>query len=96
MTFREYLLIAICAWVACWSLAAFIAFGIDKRAARLGRRRVSEFRLHCLEIMGGWPGAFLGAVLLNHKIAKASYMLVLALIVMVWAAAAWLIWWSWG
>ena len=95
MNVREYVLIGVFAWVACWSLAAFIAFGVDKRAARLGRRRIPEVRLHMLELLGGWPGAFLGAILFRHKVAKAGFMLVMAIIIMAWCALAWLIYSSW-
>ncbi|GDY15003.1 hypothetical protein LBMAG53_38810 [Planctomycetota bacterium] len=71
------------------SLAASIAYAIDKRAARRGSPRTSEATLHALELFGGWPGAFLAQRLLHHKNAKLSYQIVFWLIVVlhliVWA-----------
>ena len=96
MDVRDYVIIGVATWMLAWSLAAFIAFGIDKRAARLGRRRIPEVRLHMLEFLGGWPGAFLGAVMFRHKIAKAGFMLVMALIILAWSAMGWLVFKSLG
>lgn len=52
------------------SLATFIVYFGDKRAARLGRARVSETTLHGLSLACGWPGALLAQQLLGHKFAK--------------------------
>ena len=72
----------------------FLAFGVDKRAAKLGNRRIPEARLHTMELAFGWPGAFLGRKLLRHKSVKTSYTIVFWLI---GAAhlAAWglIVWW---
>ena len=64
------------------SLAAFSAFGVDKRAAAAGKRRIPERVLHALEFAGGWPGALLGMVVWKHKRRKASYVVVTALAVL--------------
>jgi hypothetical protein len=40
------------------SLITFVAYALDKRAARLGRPRTPESTLHVPELLGGWPGAF--------------------------------------
>lgn len=58
------------------SLVTFGAYGLDKRAARLGRRRIPEARLHTLELLGGWPGALAGQSIFRHKRQKGRYMLV--------------------
>ena len=78
-------------WVLLSSLIAFVAHGRDKRAARRGRRRTPERTLHLLELIGGWPGALLAMTVFHHKIRKASYFLVTALIVLVWTAAGTLV-----
>lgn len=96
MDVPDYVLIIVLAWMCCWSLVSFIAFGVDKRAARHGNRRIPEMRLHLMELLGGWPGAFLGAILFRHKIAKASYMLVLAVIIIGWVVLAWVLFTSFG
>jgi len=66
---------------AVMSAVAFIFYALDKRAARLGRPRTSEVTLHLLELLGGWPGAFLAQRLIRHKNAKVSYQIVFWLIV---------------
>jgi len=58
------------------SLVTFIAYGADKRAASLDRRRTSEARLHLLALAFGWPGAFLARRLLRHKTRKQPFTLV--------------------
>lgn len=56
------------------SLAAFAAYAIDKSAAKAGRRRTPESRLHLLALIGGWPGALAGQRLLRHKSAKPAFL----------------------
>ncbi|UXH76382.1 DUF1294 domain-containing protein [Roseateles amylovorans] len=55
------------------SLATFIVYGLDKRAARLGHWRVKESTLHGLALLCGWPGALLAQQLLRHKSAKPRF-----------------------
>jgi uncharacterized membrane protein YsdA (DUF1294 family)/cold shock CspA family protein len=55
------------------SLATFIVYWGDKRAAQRGSWRVAEGTLHALALFGGWPGALLGQELLRHKCAKARF-----------------------
>lgn len=55
------------------SVLAFIAYAIDKSAARNGRWRTSERTLHLLGLAGGWPGALVARQLLRHKSSKASF-----------------------
>ena len=52
------------------SLIAFIAYAIDKSAARRGAWRIKEGTLHILGLMGGWPGALLAQQTLRHKSKK--------------------------
>lgn len=72
------------------SLAALALYGWDKRAARLGHRRIPEARLHWVELAGGWPGALVGMWLFRHKRRKVSFWSVTALI-----AAAHVALWAW-
>jgi uncharacterized membrane protein YsdA (DUF1294 family)/cold shock CspA family protein len=55
------------------SLATFIVYAGDKRAARLGQWRVAEATLHGLALACGWPGALLAQHLLRHKTDKAVF-----------------------
>src|SRR2546423_1312045 len=49
------------------SLVTFIAYGLDKRAARAGRGRTRERTLHVMELLGGWPGALAAQRVFRHK-----------------------------
>ena len=55
------------------SLGCFIAYAIDKAAARAGRRRTPESTLLLLGLGGGWPGAILAQQLLRHKSSKQPF-----------------------
>lgn len=55
------------------SLATFIVYALDKRAARRGDWRVGESTLHALALGCGWPGALLAQQLLRHKSVKPAF-----------------------
>src|SRR6476469_6527114 len=61
--------------VAVLSCVCFAAYGLDKRRAATGGRRVSERTLHLLALLGGWPGALLGQRLFRHKTRKATFLI---------------------
>ena len=66
---------AIVWWMIGASLAMYVMFAIDKRAAiREQSRRVSERTLLALALAGGWPGGFIGQQLLRHKTRKVSFL----------------------
>ena len=75
----EFTLVLLALWSFVSSVVAFIAFAWDKRAARHGRRRIPESRLHCLELLGGFPGALCAIFLLHHKSSKPRFLLVTGL-----------------
>src|SRR5580765_404158 len=58
------------------SVASFIAYGLDKRRAGNGSRRVPEKTLHVLAFFGGWPGALVGQRKFRHKTKKLSFLIV--------------------
>ena len=64
------------AWYALMSLVAILAHSIDKGRAEKELWRIPESRLHLLEALGGWPGAFLAQIFFRHKIRKLSYQAV--------------------
>lgn len=76
------------------SAVTFVAYGVDKRAAVRGRRRVPEATLHLLELLGGFPGALVAQQVFRHKRNKAGYMIVCRLIIALhlggWGAWLWL------
>ena len=55
------------------SLVAFIAYGLDKRAAKRAAPRVSEDTLLGLGLLGGWPGALVAQQTFRHKTRKRSF-----------------------
>ena len=79
-------------WVGAYMLVvgalAYGAYALDKRRARAKERRLSEAALHLMELLGGWPGAFLAQRRLRHKCSKGSYQVVFWLIVLAYQFAA--------
>jgi uncharacterized membrane protein YsdA (DUF1294 family)/cold shock CspA family protein len=61
------------AWYAVASAVAWCLYASDKRRAREGGWRVKETTLHLVEILGGWPGAFLAQRRFRHKTVKRSF-----------------------
>lgn len=55
------------------SLVAYVAYASDKSAARQGKWRTKEDKLHLLGLIGGWPGALLAQKQLRHKNRKSSF-----------------------
>lgn len=66
------------AWLAGWSIATFIAYGLDKAQAARGGWRVPEAQLHALAVVGGAAGGWLGMFVFRHKVRKPAFVLVLA------------------
>ena len=58
------------------SVIAYIAYSLDKSAARNDRRRIAENTLHLFAVLGGWPGALAAQRLLHHKSRKPSFQIV--------------------
>jgi uncharacterized membrane protein YsdA (DUF1294 family) len=53
----------------------FLTFGYDKWRAKNNKRRISEFNLLLLGVVGGTIGGFLGMQLFRHKTNKTSFMM---------------------
>ena len=79
-------------WLALYAVAVsaitYWVYAVDKRRAEHGEWRVPEAHLHLLELLGGWPGAFLAQRRLRHKCSKGSYQFVFWLIVLIYQCAA--------
>jgi len=73
------------------SIAAFIAYLLDKSAARNNQWRTAENTLQMLGVIGGWPGALVAQKLLRHKTRKLSFQVVFWLSVLLnCSGLAWL------
>ncbi len=55
------------------SVVAFLAYALDKSAAKNDKWRTPESHLHLLSIVGGWPGAFYAQKKLRHKSSKKEF-----------------------
>jgi uncharacterized membrane protein YsdA (DUF1294 family)/cold shock CspA family protein len=74
------------------SLVAFVAYALDKSAARKDRWRTPERTLHFFALAGGWPGALAAQGLLRHKSRKPSFQRVFwATVILNCCALAWLL-----
>lgn len=77
------------------SLITFFAYWKDKVAAQAGRWRTPESTLHCLALLGGWPGAVFAQQWLRHKSSKTEFRsifwctVVLNVTVFVWLHSPW-------
>ncbi len=83
------------------SAITIVAYGWDKSKAKRGKWRTSEATLHMLELLGGWPGAFIAQQFFRHKNRKHSFQIQFLVIVVAhfsfWAwflikRPIWLIW----
>ena len=57
------------------SIICFAAYGLDKRRAGLGGRRVPELTLQILALSGGWPGGLLAQRQFRHKTKKPAFLI---------------------
>ncbi len=71
------------------SCATFVTYGYDKMQARNLEWRVSEWTLHLLGLLGGWPGALIGMHFFQHKTRKTAFLLPFWSIVLGWQGLLW-------
>lgn len=69
----------------------FFTYREDKQRAQQSKWRISEGRLHLLELAGGWIGGYAAQRALRHKNRKGSYQLLFWLIVSA-HLTGWLAW----
>jgi uncharacterized membrane protein YsdA (DUF1294 family) len=81
---RDHIIVAISIYasiVIVMSIVCFAAYGLDKRRAMRGGRRISERTLQLLALLGGWPGAIVAQRHFRRKTIKLSFMLMFWLVV---------------
>jgi len=66
-------------WVLGASAVAFALFGLDKRRATRGRKRVPDATLLMLAVAGGAVGGWAARSLFRHKARKFTYTIALTL-----------------
>ena len=64
------------------SAITWFAYAHDKKRAKTGGWRIPEAQLHLLELLGGWPAAFLAQRYIRHKTKKTRYKVTFWLIVL--------------
>jgi uncharacterized membrane protein YsdA (DUF1294 family)/cold shock CspA family protein len=78
-----------------FSVLAFVAYAVDKSAARKNHWRTKESTLHVLGLIGGWPGALVAQQILRHKSKKESFRtgfwltVIVNCVVVVWLLTPW-------
>lgn len=72
--------------IACYfftvSLLTLLLNRSDKRRAKDDEWRIKEATLHLLELMGGWPTAYIVQRIIHHKTSKVRYQIWFWLIVL--------------
>lgn len=63
------------------STISYACIAADKKRAQRKDWRFSENNLHVTELIGGWPGSFLGQHKFRHKTSKTSYQFIFLIIV---------------
>jgi uncharacterized membrane protein YsdA (DUF1294 family)/cold shock CspA family protein len=58
------------------SVVTFIAYALDKQAAKNRQWRRSEKTLHVLALIGGWPGALVAQKMFRHKTIKKEFQII--------------------
>ena len=62
-------------WIILLSLVLLVIMGIDKTAAKRGKRRIRESTLLMLAVIGGSIGGLLGMLVFRHKTQKPAFYL---------------------
>ena len=92
---KPWILLAVAAWYAAWSVVAFVRYGLDKRASRKGGWRTREATLRRLELVGGAFGAAIAQRVFRHKTSKPGFRAITLLVAAVHAAVLCAIgWWA--
>lgn len=75
------------AGVLLMSVATFLVYRQDKKAAQAGQWRTPENTLQMMALIGGWSGALWAQLFLRHKSQKTEFLVVFWLMVLINLAA---------
>jgi len=90
--FSGRLPIAVLEFYLATSVVAFVAYALDKSAAKQNKWRTQESTLHIFALLGGWPGALAAQRFLRHKSVKDSFQATFwATVLLNCAALGWLL-----
>ena len=82
--------------MALWNIVTFAMYGIDKRKAMKGKRRISErILILCAFIMGSM-GALLGMSVFRHKTKHLKFKLLLPVALIINIGIVALVWYCFG
>ena len=73
------------------NIVVMFIYGIDKLLAKAHKRRIREATLLLCALFTGGVGAMFGMVLFNHKTSKKKFRILVPLIIVLEAAAVYLI-----
>lgn len=89
----KYILYILLAVYLLMSIISFIQFGLDKRKAVKGERRISERTLLQTAAQGGALGALLGMYLFRHKTLHKEFTTKIPIMLILQIALAVFCWW---
>ena len=75
---------AVGAWLLLFSVAGFLAMGLDKARAAGGEWRIPEATLFMVALAGGAFGMAVGSEVFHHKTCKVSFLAVMYGFVVIW------------
>ena len=80
-----------------WNVIVLLIYGLDKKRAVSGNRRISESTLLLCSFLMGGVGAMFGMVLFNHKTSKFKFRLCVPLATLIEAGIIlgmikWVLW----
>ena len=73
-------------YLAAINLLAFVMYGIDKKKAINGARRIPEKTLILLAVLGGAIGAFIGMHVFHHKTKKPKFFITVPIFAVLYIA----------
>lgn len=73
------------------NIVVMFIYGIDKLLAKAHKRRIREATLLLCALFTGGVGAMFGMILFNHKTSKKKFRILVPLIIVLEAAAVYLI-----